>query len=226
MLLEKNIEFSNLNSIFILHFNNIAISSTAGFVLCGIFEQNYYLQNNVFAIPIFESHKICSAFYDVINFFSNNETSSEPKPIIEINNEVLFWKGDILHKDNNLTEKRIQLGIETQKTSFKIDILFGNFQNFVIGLEKALKSAFCFKFEDYVFLNFILKQPLNVIGSYADDFEALKCIKIFNDTHVQFCKIVKIDFLQYYLELILVLKKINMLIMDKQPRKNIFKNLI
>jgi hypothetical protein len=143
-----------------------------------------------------------------------------------MNNEVLYWKADTLYKDNNLTEKRIQLCVESECTNFKIDILFTNFQNFVICFEKALKAAFCFKFEDFVFVNFIVKQPINIILSYSDDNEAMKCIKDFNDSHAQFCKNIQSDFVQYYLEIIIVIKKIGMFVMEKQPRKDILQGLL
>jgi hypothetical protein len=105
--------------------------------------------------------------------------------------------------------------------------MFTNFQNFIIAIDKVIHSAFCFKLEDNLFVNFVLKQPMNVILTYTDNFEAYKCSKLFNDTYKQqFCECLKIEFLQYYLEIILVLKKISLLVMDKYPRKDIFKTLL
>jgi hypothetical protein len=228
MLLDKNIQFSNLNSVFILEFNNIAVSSTAGFIICGNYEQNYFKSNSVLAIPLFETYKICLAFYDIINFFSNDDiVTTNSETIVNLNNEVLYWKGDTLYKDSNETEKRIQICFECEVSNYKFDIMFTNFQNFIIAIDKVIRSAFCFKLEDNLFVNFVLKQPMNVILTYTDDFEAYKCSKLFNDTYKQqFCECLKIEFLQYYLEIILVLKKISLLVMDKYPRKDIFKTLL
>jgi hypothetical protein len=227
MLLQKNIEFSNLNCVFILHFNNIALSSTAGYIFIGKYEHTSYINGNVFAIPLFETYKIALALYEIITFFSDDDKSnSDPKIIFKLNDEVLYWKGDTLYKESNIVEKRIQICIESRACDFKIDIMFTNFQNFIICLEKTIRDSFCFKFEDIVFLNYILKESLHVIASYSNDFEALKCVKVFNETNAHCCKSVKVDFLQYYLEIFLVLKKIGLLIMDKNPRKEILKALM
>jgi hypothetical protein len=181
----------------------------------------------VFAIPLFQMYKICLAFYEMINFFSDDQILTvESKSIINLNNETLYWKGASLY---NLTviEKKIQICIESENSDFKFDVLFSNFQNFVIAIEKAIRGAFCFKFEDALFLNYILKEPLQIILSYVDEFQAIKCIKQFNEKFSeQYCLNFKIEFLQYYLEIIVVLKKVNLMIMEKYPRKDILKILV
>jgi hypothetical protein len=227
MLIDKNIEFSKLNCTYLLEFNSLALSSITGFLICGNFEQNYYKQNNVFAVPIFETHKICLAFYDIINFFSKDEQLEQPPTsIISLNNEILYWQGDTLFKDSNVCEKRIHFCIENQSTQYSFDLFFSNFQNFIIAVQKTIRGTFCFKLDDYIFLNFILKQSLKSIYKCSDYCEAIQFVKIFSEKHEQYSKSCMIDFLQYYLEIILVLKRLDMLIMDKIPRNEILKSLL
>jgi hypothetical protein len=219
MLCEHDLQFVNLNNVLILPFNNVAVSSTSGFIICGSYEQTYYKRNNAFILPLFETHKLCCAFYEIIDFFSDDEKlETEPRTIINLNNEVLYWVGNTLHGEN-IRVKKIQICLESQSAIYKFDVLFDHFQIFLIAIEKSIRSAFCFKIEDMLFLNFILKDSFNNISSYTDDFEAYKCVKRFNTYSEQFY--VNINFLQYYLEIILVLKKLNCIIMDKNPRKEI-----
>jgi hypothetical protein len=228
MLLDKNVNFSNLNSVFILEFNNIAISSTAGYIICGSYEQNYYKCNNVFAIQLFHTYKITQAFYEIIKFFTDdNSNTSEAKAIVNLNNEVLYWEGSTLYKDSNLTEKKILFSLETQNTKYQFDVLYQNFQNFVIAIEKSIRGAFCFKFEDTNFVNYVLKKPISIILRYQDENEAFQCTKAFNEaSSQQFSDSCKVEFLQYYLEIIIVLKKISSIIMNKNPRIEICKTFL
>jgi hypothetical protein len=215
--------FSNFKVIFLLETLPVAISANPGCLFIGKFKHLQYTK--FLKIKLFDVYNFFLNLVNALHFFTDDtKNSTENEIIFQTSDTVIFWTGKTL-VENGSNIKIVSIGEESsgiisQHFFFNIS----QSQNFLITLKKAIMATFCFQSEDYIFVNFILKKNEKDILKYVNFKDALQCVQEFNSI-TNFTDVNKIDFLQYYLEVFLILQKLTNLILDENPRKHILMQL-
>jgi hypothetical protein len=215
---DLKLSFENTNAYFLLSSNSIAVCSFPGFICFGPFNTHGLLKNSTFVFELFDIHHLFSCLVQIVSILATEDENQTKLLFDEVHvlkdQKILgnyFWSPKKV-LINDVFKVAIKIGIEQNDVvTYSFYLELEDLQNFSFSLKNVIMSSFCFTEKVFNLTQKLLHLDIEVLVKLDDRDELQKVLKSDSNyqTYVDFQQ--SYDFVFYYFELILIVKKLNLL---------------
>jgi hypothetical protein len=200
------------------------ISAFPGFIVFGKTSATVYKKGSYFKFSVFEVYKLYLSFFQILNFFTNDDIDDcDRKGLIlhreNLNNEeVYFWQGlEVTHSKNN-NKKYIKFGIEKStdtEVRSEIYMTLEDLPNFIKALKSSILICLCLNDIESELIIYASNQSPDEILNLRKKSDAKEFVlKFLIEQKYQkdnISTVTLIQVVQYYCDILILLNKLNSL---------------